>query len=141
MKNLLIIAGVVADAALIVLSLSLMLAGYLAWGAVALLSALGLVFAAARFWLRTPPPAPADPAPTEWFVWDEELEAGLSDVEQQMLRNGCVPVPDPVDVHQAQMAAVLEPTRPLSILRQPDWPNVHLIQPRPRPRYHGGGPR
>lgn len=121
MKNLLTVAGVALDAALIVLSLALMLAGYMWWGAVALAAAGVLVAAAARFWRNTPDA----PAEREWHVWDEELEEGLSDVERQMLRAGYVPV-DPVDAHAATAIAHGEP----------GWPEMPLIQPKPRPGRH-----
>lgn len=109
MKKLLT-AFVVADAMLLLLSVLWMFAGYPLGGVGALLAAGALVFVAARFWANTPDPAEA--APTEWLVWDEELEDELSDVERRMLRDGCVRLPDPVDAHQAQMARALN-SKPL----------------------------
>lgn len=130
MKNWLILGFVVGDVALIVVSLVWMLAGYLAWGGVALLAAFALVVVAARHWRDTVWPAPAEPG--EWFVWDTELEDGLSDVEIQMLRRGCVPVPDPVDAHAAQMIRALSgqtAVLPEIGLLQPERPGRHRSQP------------
>ncbi|HZN76061.1 MAG TPA: hypothetical protein VFC00_30895 [Micromonosporaceae bacterium] len=115
MKNVLIIAGVALDVAVLALSLLLMVAGYLWWGWVALLCAGGLVFAAAWFWRNSPDPATAE---REWLVWDTELDDELSPAEQQMLRYGYIT--DPVDAHAA----------PAIALTQPALPKLHLLQPR-----------
>lgn len=117
LKNAFIVAGVVADVALMVLSLVLMVAGYFLWGWVALLAAFGLVAAAARFWANSPAPVTTTDG-DKWFVWDEELEDGLSDVERQMLRYGYVRI-DPVEAH-----ADLARTR-----GEPGWPETPLLQP------------
>lgn len=126
MKNALTILGVALDAALLALSLLLMVGGYLWWGVVALAAAGVLVFAAARFWLHTPEPGAE--APREWHVWDEELDADLSPVERQMLRDGSVPIPDEVDTHAAQMIRALSgrpavlPERGLLDAQRPQCP-------------------
>lgn len=122
-RNLLILALVVVDAAIIALSLLWMLAGYMAGGVVALLAAFAGVVAAARFWRDSPEAAPAE---REWLVWDEELDAELSPTERRMLRNGCVP--DPVDDHAAQMIRALS-GRPAVL------PEHHLLLA-PRPGRH-----
>jgi len=74
-KNLLIVAGVAADVALIVLSLVLMLAGYLGWGVVALLAAFALVVAAAWWWRNSPAPIP--PAVEELLARVEDMNTTL----------------------------------------------------------------
>ena len=126
-KKLLTVAALAVDAAVIVLSLLLMVAGYPWWGGVALAAAFGSLVAAAWYWGRTP----ELPVTTGWHVWDEELEDGLSDVERRMLRAGYVRV-DSVDAHAAQMIRALSG-------RSAVLPGHHLITP-PRLQHRQDNP-
>lgn len=92
--------GCVVAAVALVLAMAMLLSGY--WWESAGLGVVVLAGLALAAWPRRSKPLAE---PTEWLVWDEELEDGLSDVERQMLRYGFVG--DPVDVHQAQMARAL----------------------------------
>lgn len=122
MKTALSILGIACLATALVLSIALMLTRREAWwwGALALLAAAGMVAWAAWIWRSTPAPIPAPVE--EWLVWDDVLDADQAEQVRQMLRADCVPA-DPVDRHQAQMAAAL---------RQPGWPELPLILPSQR---------
>lgn len=120
LKTLFTIAFIaVADAALILAAL-LMVCGYKSESIAVFVGTFVVVALVA--WLSRSKPKPAVEPEREWLIWDEELEEGLSDVERDMLRRGCVPVVDPVDDHAAQMIRAL--SGQTAVL-----PERHLIEP------------
>lgn len=123
MKTLVTIVFVAAADALLVVAALLFVAGHMWQAGVVFAVVLGV--AAAAVWRcvrRSAVPArPTPPCGDEGcWAWHCPCCGGHS--------------ADVPEWHRL-LNAVHTPTRRLGILSQPNWPEVHLIQPRPRPRY------